>query len=74
MDWHHTNTRKGAAGVVFNRVLAPRLGKKKDVKAGDDAELVLIAALNVLLSLNCKMASVGWKLKISSHWNGQQLC
>jgi hypothetical protein len=54
MDWHHSNTRRGAAGLVFNRVIATRLGKKKDIKAGDDAEILLIAALKVALSLDTR--------------------
>ena len=46
-DWHHSNTRRGCAGLVFNRVVAPWDGKPADAKAADDAESLLIASLKV---------------------------
>lgn len=35
LDWHHSNLRAGAAGLVFNTVFAPKLGLtvKVDIEA-----------------------------------------
>ncbi len=52
MDWHHSTVRRGCAGLVFNRVVAPWDGKPADAKAADDAQAVLIAALQVRPAAN----------------------
>lgn len=56
MDWHHNNIRRGSAGIVFNRIIAPRLGQQINSAAAEDAEKLLIEALKVQLMLNVGIA------------------
>ncbi|MCO5583822.1 hypothetical protein L7F22_037737 [Adiantum nelumboides] len=46
LDWHHTNLRRGSAGLVMNRVIAPALGRPLDAKAASESEVVLKASLD----------------------------
>lgn len=45
LDWHHTNLRRGAAGLVMNGVLAPAFGRPLDARAASEAETLLKASL-----------------------------
>lgn len=45
LDWHHTNLRRGSAGLVMNRVIAPVFGRPLDATAAADAETLLKASL-----------------------------
>ncbi|XP_027774636.1 glutathione S-transferase T1-like isoform X1 [Solanum pennellii] len=45
LDWHHSNLRRGAAGYIFNTVLAPAFGLPLNPQAAAEAEKVLLASL-----------------------------
>ncbi|MCD7460879.1 Glutathione S-transferase theta-1 [Datura stramonium] len=45
LDWHHSNLRRGAAGYMFNTVLAPAFGLTLNPQAAAEAEKVLLASL-----------------------------
>ncbi|KAI5081554.1 hypothetical protein GOP47_0001297 [Adiantum capillus-veneris] len=45
LDWHHTGLRRGSAGLVMNRVIAPALGRALDPHAAAEAESLLKASL-----------------------------
>ncbi|XP_049936660.1 glutathione S-transferase T1 isoform X2 [Nymphaea colorata] len=51
LDWHHSNLRRGAAGLVFNSVLAPALGYPLNLEAAADAEKILIYSLSKIESV-----------------------
>eukprot|EP00850_Spirogloea_muscicola_P010539 SM000062S19925 [mRNA] locus=s62:409750:411988:+ [translate_table: standard] len=58
LDWHHSNLRRGcdygvsrcplSAGIVFNRVLAPSLGRPLNETAAAEAEMILRASLRTM--------------------------
>ncbi|XP_059276149.1 glutathione S-transferase T1-like [Lycium ferocissimum] len=45
LDWHHSNLRRGAAGYVFNTVLAPAFGLALNPQAAAESEKVLKTSL-----------------------------
>lgn len=51
LDWHHTSLRRGSAGLVLNRVIAPALGRAVDPKAAVEAEALLKASLKQMETL-----------------------
>ncbi|MCO5595454.1 hypothetical protein L7F22_049497 [Adiantum nelumboides] len=51
LDWHHTGLRRGAAGLVMNRVIAPALGRALDPHAAAEAESLLKASLKSMETL-----------------------
>ncbi|KAF5194564.1 glutathione S-transferase T1-like, partial [Thalictrum thalictroides] len=50
LDWHHSNLRRGAAGYVFNTLLAPAFGLPLNPTKASEAENVLTASLLTLES------------------------
>lgn len=48
LDWHHSNLRRGSAGLVLNRVLAPVLGLSLNPQAASEAEILLKSSLSIL--------------------------
>ncbi|KAL4592888.1 hypothetical protein LXL04_005895 [Taraxacum kok-saghyz] len=48
LDWHHSNLRSGAAGFVFNAILAPLNGLPSSPQAGKEAEKILMKSLSKL--------------------------
>ncbi|KAH9301692.1 hypothetical protein KI387_013275, partial [Taxus chinensis] len=48
LDWHHSNLRRGSAGLVLNRVLAPALGLPLNPQAASEAEKLLKSSLSNL--------------------------
>ncbi|CAH1451416.1 unnamed protein product [Lactuca virosa] len=48
LDWHHSNLRRGAAGVVFNTILAPLNGIPSSPQAAKQAEKILMKSLTKL--------------------------
>ncbi|CAM8878093.1 unnamed protein product [Rhodiola kirilowii] len=50
LDWHHSNLRKGAAGLVFNTVLAPASGLPVFPETAAKAEKVLLSSLSIIES------------------------
>uniref|UniRef100_A0A7N0VIQ9 Glutathione S-transferase n=1 Tax=Kalanchoe fedtschenkoi TaxID=63787 RepID=A0A7N0VIQ9_KALFE len=50
LDWHHSNLRQGAAGYVFNSILAPAFGLPVSPKAAAEAEKVLSSSLSIIES------------------------
>ncbi|KAI5065113.1 hypothetical protein GOP47_0019808 [Adiantum capillus-veneris] len=51
LDWHHTNLRRGSAGLVMNRVIAPALGHPLDPKAASECEALVKASLDTINTL-----------------------
>lgn len=45
LDWHHTNLRRGSAGLVLNRVIAPAMGRALNDHAASEAETLLKESL-----------------------------
>ncbi|KAJ7553533.1 hypothetical protein O6H91_06G102200 [Diphasiastrum complanatum] len=45
LDWHHTNLRRGAAGLIMNQVLAPSLGLQLNPNGSAEAESILKSSL-----------------------------
>ncbi|CAH9144330.1 unnamed protein product [Cuscuta epithymum] len=50
LDWHHTNTRSGIVGYVFNSTLAPVFGLPLNPKAIAEGKKVLLASLDKIES------------------------
>ncbi|CAH9086362.1 unnamed protein product [Cuscuta europaea] len=50
LDWHHTNTRSGIVGYVFNSTLAPVFGLPLNPKAVAEGKKVLLASLDKIES------------------------
>ena len=48
LDWHHTNTRKGAAGVFFTTFLGPKMGAVPSEDAKNEARSALVYSLKQL--------------------------
>lgn len=48
LDWHHSNLRRGSAGLVLNRALAPALGLPLNPQAASEAEILLKSSLSIL--------------------------
>lgn len=48
LDWHHSNLRRGSAGLVLNRVLAPALGLPLNSQVASEAEILLKSSLSML--------------------------
>ncbi|GLJ21604.1 hypothetical protein SUGI_0401430 [Cryptomeria japonica] len=48
LDWHHSNLRRGSAGLVLNRVLGPALGLPLNPQAASEAENLLKLSLSKL--------------------------
>lgn len=49
LHWHHGNVRKGAAPLLFNRVLGPRMGAQANVRLAAESQDLLIVTLKVRL-------------------------
>ncbi|CAN1184246.1 Glutathione S-transferase T1 [Linum perenne] len=50
LDWHHSNLRRGAAGYVLNKALAPALGLPLNPQAAAEGEKILTSSLSMLES------------------------
>eukprot|EP00850_Spirogloea_muscicola_P020745 SM000225S07024 [mRNA] locus=s225:149336:150938:+ [translate_table: standard] len=48
LDWHHSKLRRGCAAIVFNRVLAPSLGRPLNETAAAEAEVILRESLRTM--------------------------
>lgn len=48
LDWHHSNLRRGAAGLVFNTLLAPIKGLPLNPQVAKESEQILIRSLSKL--------------------------
>ncbi|KAH7314849.1 hypothetical protein KP509_21G023800 [Ceratopteris richardii] len=51
LDWHHTNLRRGSAGLIVNRVIGPALGRPLDEKAAAECEALLKASVKKIDAL-----------------------
>eukprot|EP00250_Pteridium_aquilinum_P035593 c9699_g1_i1 orf=114-743(+) len=51
LDWHHNGLRRGSAGLVMNRVIAPAVGRSLDPHAASEAESLLKASLEKMETL-----------------------
>ncbi|ERM95091.1 hypothetical protein AMTRI_Chr07g30630 [Amborella trichopoda] len=51
LDWHHSNLRRGAAGYVLNKALAPALGLQLNPQAAAEAEQILCSSLSKIESI-----------------------
>ncbi len=58
MDWHHGNTRFGAAGLTFQKVLAPQRGIPVQPAVVKAVETALRNALQVCLAVEKLLAFV----------------
>ncbi|KAI3707013.1 hypothetical protein L6452_25169 [Arctium lappa] len=48
LDWHHSNLRRGAAGLIFNTLLAPIKGLPLNLHVAKESEQILIRSLSKL--------------------------
>ncbi|CAH1449639.1 unnamed protein product [Lactuca virosa] len=48
LDWHHSNLRRGATGLVYNTILAPLYGLPSNPRAADEAKKILPKSLSIL--------------------------
>ncbi|KAI3496479.1 hypothetical protein L1887_38843 [Cichorium endivia] len=48
LDWHHSNLRRGATGLVYNTILAPLNGLPSNPQASNEAKKILPKSLSVL--------------------------
>ncbi|KAJ9555369.1 hypothetical protein OSB04_009983 [Centaurea solstitialis] len=48
LDWHHSNLRRGSAGLIFNTLLSPMRGIPLNPQAAKESEQILIKSLSKL--------------------------
>ncbi|XP_026377855.1 glutathione S-transferase T1-like [Papaver somniferum] len=51
LDWHHSNLRGGAVGIVINTILGPVLGIPTSPEAAAEAEKILTSSLSKIESV-----------------------
>ncbi|KAJ9555368.1 hypothetical protein OSB04_009982 [Centaurea solstitialis] len=48
LDWHHSNLRRGGAGLIFNSILAPINGLPGNLQVAKESKQILIRSLSKL--------------------------
>jgi len=54
LDWHISNTRRGASGLVYNQVVAALVGDSLNPKAAAEGKALLVKSLGILDDFWCK--------------------